>query len=109
MSHLVCSTHHGPGKPLGQPSPLLHVILSCDMGVSVSYRYLMEITMKLKTYENLYIAIEQQADRTWLLFNKVTGIYDDRTFRTYDEARNSMCEMTERYKIIARGRCARYV
>jgi hypothetical protein len=64
---------------------------------------------QLKTYENVYVAMEQQADRTWLVFNKVRGIYEDRTFRTYDAARNTMVELTERYKIIARGKNPSYV
>lgn len=65
--------------------------------------------MKMKTYENRYVAIEQQPDRTWSLFNKVTGIWDDRKFPNYNSVRNSMVEITERYKMIARGRNPNYV
>lgn len=67
------------------------------------------LAFKFSTYENHYVAIEKQPNGTWLLLNKVTGLYDERAFPDYDAARNSMVEITQRYMIIAKGGNPSYV
>jgi len=65
----------------------------------------------MKTYSNKFASMEQQADRTWLVFNEVTGLPDSERdaddlqdtskpifYADYQSARNRMVELTTRYK-----------
>ena len=65
----------------------------------------------MKTYSNRFASIEQQADRTWLVFNEVTGLPDSELdsnglqdtsrpifYPNYQVARNRMLELATRYK-----------
>jgi len=73
----------------------------------------------MKTYRNRFASMEQQPCGGWIVYNEVVGLaftgetleqmgqgskFGPKLFRSYNAAREVMCQLTERYKIIAAGR-----
>jgi hypothetical protein len=73
----------------------------------------------MKVYRNRFASMEQQSCGGWIVYNEVAGLpftgetleqmgrgskFGPKVFSTYNDAREVMSQLTERYKTISAGR-----